>query len=201
MHRRALVVTMAMTMAWTLAGCAKPPQAAIDGAKQAIDAARSAEAGTYAPDSSRTAEDATGRLDAELKAQNQKPAILRSYKTTTELSEAAQVAAQKAVVDADAGKQKVRQEATLAIESTREAAGQARAAVGKLPKSAAAQAARQPIEADLAAAEAVLADAQSALAAGKLTDARTKAEAASGFVSKAKAGLDAAPRGVPTHRR
>ncbi len=168
MQRRALVVTMAITLAWTLAGCAKPPQAAIDGAKQSIDAARSAEAGTYAPDAFRTAEDATVRLDAELRAQDQKAAFLRSYKRAAEFAEAAQVAAHKAAVDADAGKEKARQRVTLAIETTREAAGQARAAVDKLPKTAAAQAARQSIEAALAAAEAVLADAESALTAGKL---------------------------------
>lgn len=181
MQRRALVLTM--TMAWTLAGCSKPPQAA-------IDAARSAEAGTYAAESLRVAEDAAARLDAEVKAQAEKVAFMRSYKSVAGLAEAAQFAAQKAAADAEAGKQKSKQEATLAIEATREATGQAKAAVEKLPKTKAAQAARQSIEADLAAAETALADAESALAAGKLADAKAKAEAAGASVAKAMAALD-----------
>jgi len=201
MQRRALVLTMTKTLAWTLAGCARPPQAAIDAAKQALDGARSAGAGTYAAESLRAAEDAAARLDTELKAQEQKAAFIRSYKKATEFAEAAQLAAQKAAADAEAGKQMAKQEATLAIESTREALGQAKAALEKLPKTKAVQAARQGIQADIAVAEAALGDAESALAAGKLADAKAKAAAAGVAVEKAKAGLDEAVKAPAKGRR
>jgi len=200
MQRHALVLTMALTLGWTLAGCAKPPQAATDAAKQALDGARSAGAGTYAAESLRAAEDSAARLETELKAQQEKTAFLRSYKKATELAGTAQLAAQKAAADADAAKEKAKQEAAVAIEATREALGQAKAAVETLPKTKAVQAARQPIEADIAVAETALADAESTLAAGKLADAKAKAAAAAVAVEKAKAGLDEAVK-VPAKGR
>lgn len=201
MQRRAVVFATTMTLAWTLAGCAKPPQAAVDAAKQALDGARSAGAGTYATESLRAAENAAARLDAELKAQEEKAAFMRSYKRATELAEAAQVAAQKAAGDEDAAKEKAKQEATIAIEATRGALGQAKAAAEKLPNTKAVQAARQPIDADIAAAEAALADAQAALTAGKPADAKVKAVAAGVAVEKAKAGLDQAVKAPAKGRR
>lgn len=201
MKRRALVLTMTLTLAWTLAGCAKPPQAAIDAAKQALDGTRSAGAGTYAAESLRAAEDAAARLDTELKTQQEKVAFVRSYKKATDLAEAAKLAAQKAAADAKAGKEKAKREATVAIEATREALDRAKAAVETLPKTKAVQAARQPIETDIATAERALADAESALAAGKLADAKAKAEAAGVAVEKATARVDEAVKAPAKGRR
>jgi hypothetical protein len=190
MQRRALFLTM--TLAWTLAGCAEPPRAAVDAGRQALDGARSAGAGTYAAESLRAAEDAAAGLDAELKAQEQKAAFMRSYKKATELAEAAQLAAQKVVADAESGKQKSKQEAGVAIEATRQAVGRAKDAVEQLPRTKAAQGARQAIGGDIAAAETALVDAESALAAERLADAKAKAEAAGASVAKAQVALDGA---------
>src|SRR6188768_2808665 len=95
----------------TLNGCAKPPQANIDSAKGAVEAARSADAGTYAQASLRSAEDSLAQLDAELKAQEDKFALFRSYKHADELAASAKAAGEKAEADAKAGKEQKKQEA------------------------------------------------------------------------------------------
>ena len=198
MHRRVFVAMV--LLATPLDGCAARPQAAIDGTKQAIDAARSAEAGAYAPDSFRTAEEATARFDAELRAQDRKAGFLRSYDKAAELAQAARAAAQRATADAKVAKEAMMQEVIASIDITREAAGYTRVALARLPKTPAAQAAWQSVEGDLAAAEEVLTEAERALSAGKVTDARRKADVASGFVSRAKASMAAAPNAAPRRR-
>src|SRR5262245_59672517 len=79
-----------------LVGCAKPPQADVDAAKAAVQQARSMEAADYAPDALRAAEDAQAQLDTELKAQEEKFALFRSYKKATELAATAKAAGEKA---------------------------------------------------------------------------------------------------------
>ena len=84
--RKALLLTPVLLVALVVVGCAKPPQAEIDAAKNAVQAAVSAEAGDYAGESLQEAQDAVAQLEQELKAQEEKFALFRSYKKASELA-------------------------------------------------------------------------------------------------------------------
>jgi hypothetical protein len=73
-----------------LAACAKPPQATIDQAKAALDAAGQSEAATYAAQAWDTAQQSMNAANAEIEAQAQKFALFRSYKKANELLAIAQ---------------------------------------------------------------------------------------------------------------
>jgi len=86
-----------------MVGCAKPPQDAINAAMSAMDAAKPI-ASEYAASSLQAAEDAKAALDAELKAQQDKFALFRSYKKTDELVADLKAKSEKAAADGAAGK-------------------------------------------------------------------------------------------------
>ncbi len=62
--------------------CAQPPQAIIDAARTAVNAAaRNADIVTYAPGSLRTAQDDLAAMDAEADRQARRFALSRDFKT------------------------------------------------------------------------------------------------------------------------
>ncbi len=107
----------ALVGAVLLASCANPPQAAIDAARKALDAAGlSADVVTYAPDSLRAARDAAASLDTELAAQMKKPSIMRRFDAALALAVAAKTAADSAVSNAAASKAQVAQDAAALVD-------------------------------------------------------------------------------------
>jgi hypothetical protein len=102
---RMLIVLAAL--AWCVS-CAKPPQAEIDAARAALDAAsKSADVVTYAPDSLRTAQEKANELDGEIAAQSRRSALSRRYDAAKELAIEAADAARKALADAGTAKAQV----------------------------------------------------------------------------------------------
>jgi TonB family protein len=95
---------VALGFAIIAAGCASPPAADVDAAKAAVDKAEANQAGRYAAESLKAAQDARAALDVELKTQEGK--WLKSYDKTKELAVAAKAAGDKAAADAVAGKEK-----------------------------------------------------------------------------------------------
>ena len=91
-------------LAIAVAGCASPPSAEVDAAKAAVDKAATDQAGQYAAESLKAAEDARAALDVELNAQESK--WIKSYDRTRALAAAAKAAGDKAASDAIAGKEK-----------------------------------------------------------------------------------------------
>jgi len=160
-----------------MAGCAKPPQDAINSATAALDSAK-AEASEYASSSLQAAEDARAALEAELKAQQDKFALFRSYKKTDELVADLKAKSEKAAADAAAGKAQAQTDATTAINDATTALTDAKAKLEKAPKGKGTAADLEAMKADLTAAESTLAEANSSMTAGKYKDAKAKAEAA-----------------------
>src|SRR5262247_975499 len=107
-------------------GCSKPPQDNINAATQALESSRAA-ASEYAPSSLQAAEDAKAALDAELKAQQDKFALFRSYKKTDELVADLKAKSEKAAADAAAGKEQAKNDATTAISDATTAVTDAKA--------------------------------------------------------------------------
>ena len=190
--RKTGVVLAVILAVGLLVGCAKPPQVDIDAAKSAIQQARSMEASEYAPDALRAAEDAQAQLEAELKVQEEKFALFRSYKKATELSATAKAAGERAEAAAKDGKQKTMDEASAAISGAKTALAEATDLLSKAPKGKGTQADLAALEADLQTVASTLADADSAFASQRYKDAKAKAEAAMGTINNVKAAVEAA---------
>lgn len=173
-------------------GCAKPPQADIDSAKASIDAARSAEAGTYAPNSLRSAEDAQAQLDAELKAQEDKFSLFRSYKHAQELAANVKSAGDKAVADAKAGKEQKKNEAETAISEAKTQLEEAKTDLASAPTGKGTQADIAALKADLDGVATAIADAEGSFNGEKYVDAKAKAEGAKQTIQNVKSAIEQA---------
>jgi len=156
-------------------GCAEPPQVEIDAAKAALEAAR-AEASEYAPEALSAAEDAASQLDAELKVQEEKFALMRRYETAKQLAASATEAANSAAQQAAAEKQRLQTQANDLIASAHTLITETQALLEQAPKGKGTQADIAALTADLAAAGTALADAESSVAGGRYKDAVAKAE-------------------------
>jgi hypothetical protein len=190
--RKMMVVLPLVLVLVMLVGCQKPPQADIDAAKASLDGARAAEATDYAPDSLKAAEDSQAQLDAELKVQEQKFALFRSYKKATELSQATKSAGEKASVDAKAKKEQVKGEAQTLITEAKTALDEAKALLEKAPKGKGTQADLEAMKADLMAVETSINEAQNSFNAEKYLDAKSKAEAAKTQAGNVKTSIEQA---------
>jgi hypothetical protein len=181
-----------------MVGCAKPPQDAINAATAALDSAK-AEASEYAPSSLQAAEDARAALDAEVKAQQDKFALFRSYKKTEELTADLKAKSEKAASDAAAGKAQAKTDATTAINDATTALTDAKAMLEKAPKGKGTAADLEAMKADLTAAEGTLNDANAAMTGEKYKDAKAKADAAkssaANVVSQITAAMEAKKAG------
>jgi hypothetical protein len=95
-----------------LGSCASPPQAEIDAARKALDAAAlDADVITYAPDSLRAAREKLAALEAEVAAQARRSALSRRYEAAKTLAEEAAAMARKAGDEAAAEKRQTAVEA------------------------------------------------------------------------------------------
>lgn len=100
-----------------IASCAKPPQAEIDAAKAALDAAaKNPDVVTYAPDSLRVAQEKMAALDAEISAQARRTVLSRNYDLAKSLALEAADDARKADADAVATKEQVARDASSLVE-------------------------------------------------------------------------------------
>jgi hypothetical protein len=183
---RRLRTFLVLSAALCALSCTKPPQADIDAARAALEAAaRSADVVTYAPDSLRAAQETMSGLQAEIAAQAKRSPLGRGYEKAKGLAVQALAGAQAAVADAAAAKDQVRATTGPLIAAIGEAIPEvekrlwaARRVRGVKADFLAARAQ------DIAQARTSLADAQKDLDAGSFAAAKAKAMAV-------RAGLDA----------
>lgn len=101
-----------LAAALALASCAQPPQAEIDAAKAALDAAtRNADVVIYAPDELRTAQEQMASLDVEIGTQAKRSVLSRNYDATKALAAESARLAKAAVDEAVTSKQQVAKDA------------------------------------------------------------------------------------------
>jgi hypothetical protein len=174
MMKKHVIGGLVLLMALGLTACAKPPQQDIDAAKASVEAARNAEAGTYAADSLAAAEEAWRQVEAELAVQEEK--FFKSYKKTSELVAAAKAAADKAAADAVAGKEAAKVEAEAALAAAQTAIDTASAAVAAAPKSKDRKADIEQMMGDLETLKTSLADAQNQYNSGDYKGAKSSAD-------------------------
>jgi hypothetical protein len=159
-----------------LTGCAKPPEAELQQAKGALEAATTPDVESYAPESLAAARNAMTEVDIELKAQEERMALTRDYEKTKELTAKAEQAAKKAVSDAVAEKQRVREETEALILAVRQSVEEVKAMLDSMPTGKGTAADIAAIRADVASAEQELASLDASLQEGNYLEAKAKAE-------------------------
>lgn len=174
-----------------MVGCAKPPQTGIDAAVSALDAAKPL-ASEYATGSLQAAEDAQAALQAELKAQQDKFALFRSYKKADELVADLKAKSDKAAADATAGQEQAKNDATAAITAATTALNDATALLEKAPKGKGAAADLEAMKNDLTAAASTITDANTAMSSSNYKDAKAKADAAAASAANVSSQVQAA---------
>jgi hypothetical protein len=121
---------LAAFMVFALFACAKPPQAEIDAAKAAVaKAAANNDVVTYAPEALARAQDALSRMQTELTAKH--------YDKVKTIALEASAAAEKAITEALAGKEKVKADAAALIAAMKKAFPEAEktiAAAKRIPR-------------------------------------------------------------------
>jgi len=165
-------------LALVASGCAKPPETEVQAVDAAMQSASSAGAGEYAPESLAAAESAKRDLDAELKVQQEKFALFRSYDKSKELATAAKSAADKAAADAAAGKNRAREEATTLMAEAKTAIEEVKTLLDQAPRGKGSQADIAAMKSDLAGIETSLSEVDAAMAEERYLQAKAKADAA-----------------------
>jgi len=167
-----------------LFACAKPPQAEIDAAKAAVaKAAANSDVVTYAPEALAKAQDALSRMQTELTAKH--------YDKVKTIALEASAAAEKAISDALANKEKVKADAAALIAAMKKAIPEAEktvAAAKRIPRTGL----------DFAALAKALAGAKSSLAAAETDQANGNFMAAWNKASAVQTALADGERTVAT---
>jgi len=193
MNRNSYAMGLAATLMVVAAvGCADVPTDKIDEARQALDAARTAEAATYATGEMAQAEDAAKRLDAELALQKDKFALFRSYDTAEQLAAEVRETSQAATDAATEGKEQAKDEAMAEITQARTMLAEVRAMMANAPRGKGTALDLAALNSDLTAAEAALNEVDASFGSGRYLDAETGASAARESIEKVREAVTAA---------
>lgn len=187
MFKRVSLALAVLFLLALIAGCSKAPEAEMQAATQAIDAARTAEAEAYAPAAWRTAQDTLQAANAAKTEQDGKFALFRSYGKSKEMFIAAQTLANAASAAAETEKERVKQEVIGLLSQAKAGIDAATAALAKAPKGKDTKAELELIKADLDGLTPAYADAEADFNAGKYLTARTKIQ---GVIAKAQSITD-----------
>ena len=187
MFKRVSLALAALFILALIAGCSKAPEAEMQAANQAIEAARTAEAEAYAPAAWRTAQDTLQAANAAKTEQDGKFALFRSYGKSKEMFVAAQTLANAASAAAETEKEKVKNEVIGLLSQAKAGIDAATAALAKAPKGKDTKAELELIKADLDGLTPAYADAEADFNGGKYLSARTKIQ---GVIAKAQSITD-----------
>lgn len=189
--KKVLVALLAIAILGMVA-CAKPPQELINGANASVDAAKAAEASTYAPDALKAATDKAAALNAELAIQQEK--WFKSYKLTEQIANELKTLGDKAKADAVAGKEQAKKDAEAAIAAAEAAEVAAREILTKAPKGKGSTADIAALTGAVDAAKASIDAAKADMTSEKFFDAKSKADsakaAAEGVTTEVQAAID-----------
>jgi len=183
---------VALAVAIVVTGCSKAPEAERLACDQAMSSAQMAEAEAYAPASYQQAQDSLNAAKVEIQNQDSKFALFRSYGRSKEMLVATKALADKAVTDAAAAKERVRQEDNALITNIDGLLVTTREALAKAPKGKGTKADLDLIAADLASVETAYQAAVADFNAGKFLVAKPKLEAAVNQLNRINADIEAA---------
>lgn len=164
------LVVLAMT------ACAKPPEELIKATGEALNSAKSAQADLYAGDALAKAQGLMNEADAMKKVQDEKFALLRSYKEVEAKLNEAKAAFEAAKAAAIEGKAQKKAEAETKIQEATAALDAADLALKGAPKSKDTKADLEMMTNDIATYRQTLADAQNGLASEDYLGSISKAD-------------------------
>ena len=191
--KRLIVFAFSIVAVLLVTSCAKPPDAQIQQAGAALEAAEAAGAQKYAPDAWNRAKQAMEGLNAELSAQDQKFRLFRNFNSARTLAEEATNAANQAKTEADKKKAQLRTDITKMVADVKSSLQSARTQLSGLPRTAAVNTAN--LRSRLDAAEGLLDKAQSEMVAERFDSAMASAgEARDSVVGVLRTIEQAAPR-------
>jgi hypothetical protein len=163
---RTLALAAAVLGAFGLAGCSKPPNYEVDAAQSTLEQAKSAGAENYAAEDFSRAQGSMAQVRAELAAQAGKLSLFRSYDKSRQLAMRVQGEAEKAKVNAVAGKIQAQQEAQAGIEAAKSSLGDAVRALATAPAAKDSRADVEAMRADLDALKGLETEAEVAFTSG-----------------------------------
>lgn len=195
MKNKVLMGLAAIMMVAVLSSCGKKPQAEIDAANAAIEAARTAEAAVYVPEEFSALQDSLNAVMAAITAKESK--LFKNFGVETE--KLAQVATLASTVSANAAtkKEEVKAEAANLLTLIKAVIEENAKLIPKLPRGKEGAEVIEQIKADVATVDAAVVEAQGLFDNGSFMDAMNKIKAA-----KEKAdGLNAEVKEVLTKAR
>ena len=172
MQKSFLVLAVVVTMSALFIGCAKPPQAELDAAQAALDAAKAVEADRYVAGVFNAAQDSLNAAKAEIEAQKGKFALTRSYKKAAALLAAASQLAAEAKDKVAAKKEEVKTEAGKLLTDVQTALADAKKLIKRAPRGKEGRAAVEAMQTDLKAVEASIAQVPAVIEKGDFLTAR-----------------------------
>jgi ElaB/YqjD/DUF883 family membrane-anchored ribosome-binding protein len=176
MSKRFVLIVAAVALLAVMVGCSKPPEAEMQKAQQALDAAKAAEAETYVPDSYNAALDSFNAAESAKKEQDSKFALFRSYGKSKEMFASAEQMLNNVTSEAVTKKDEVRQEVEAALISAKAVVDSADAALAKAPRGKGSRADIELIKNDFSAVQAGYDDAKNDVDGGQYMTAKTKIE-------------------------
>jgi len=187
MLKRIALILAALTLLAVMVGCSKAPEAEMQNANAAMEAAKTAEAEIYAGDLFRAAQDTLNAAMAVRQEQDSKFALFRSYGKAKEGFVAAEQMFNNAATEAAAEKERVRVQVEQMMVEVKALVDTTVMALQKAPRGKGSKADIELIKTDLAAVQAQLTEAETDFAAGKFMAVKSKLEAIS---LKARAIID-----------
>jgi len=169
----------------TLASCAKAPQAEIDAAKVSIEAAKTAGADRYAPESFNAASEALKTSLTAVEEQNAKFALFRNYDASKTTLASVSTLATKAVEETTAKKESLKAEVNQAVIDLNALIVADKELLAKAPKGKEGKAALEAIGQEIAVVETVSTEVAAGVANNE--DILTLSDKIKPAVEKAKA--------------
>jgi hypothetical protein len=163
-------------MVAVLSSCGKKPQAEIDAANAAIEAAKTAEAAVYVPAEFAAVQDSLNTVMADITAQESK--LFKKFGPAKEKLASILTLANKVAANAGTKKEEVKAEAANLLTSIKTVIEENVKLIPKLPRGKEGAAVIEQIKADVATVDASVVEAQGLFDKGSFMDALNKIKAA-----------------------
>jgi len=192
------LLALSLVVAAVLIGCGKPPDAQLEQASGALEAAEAAGAPQYAPEAWNQAKEAADRMKAEQEAQARRFVLFRNWGKVRKLAEEATGLAGAALAEANSRKTQLRGEVSALIAEVEASLQSARGQLARLPRTRGLDAAS--LRSSLDSADRQLAQARSHQSSGALDRAMAVAAEARDAVNGVLRAIERAT-GLPASRK
>jgi hypothetical protein len=175
MKRKVLIGLAAIMMVAVLVSCGKKPQAEIDAANAAVEAAKTAEANVYLPADFAAVQDSMNAVNADIEAQSSK--MFKKFGPAKEKLAQVTSMANELSANAAAKKDEVKKEVEAALAAMKSVVEENKTLVAKAPRGKDGAAALEQIKTEMAGLEAAATEIETIYNNGAYMDALNKVKA------------------------